>query len=873
MTVNTINYTVEANGVTPAVIKSGGVQGDHNVTKLVFSLPQSFVDVLFSSIPEGEKLYYRFDGYSGANVMRSTEAIELTKSGANGVELSYFLENWITKDGGNVVVNLVLVHINTDVETESELYCFPVSLALKARSGRAAYNEAYKGVTGAELAAKEAARRAGIYEQGAISAMDQSGEYARKSEGQAVAAKKSADSAAEKLEEFKNFQKLSTDQTYNPTSTNAQSGVAVAEAVETAKRPRLFVGTELNMTDEVGDNGETVIGTYLAKGNEQLVNARTGDMFFNIENNFYYEITDASPHLSGRHIIYEIIGDINAGGGGVVDQAYDPTSPNAQSGTAVAEAVGTKMDKGHYVSIDYADSIIQNSTASVTSNNIYNSAGDYLAIIPCMPGYKFRLDYSTAISVGTVDCFIKNAAGVNILTIYDDATYTSKEEVVVDFTVPTDGVSIVIHCRWNSPIPKLYMWEDIITSFNKQMVDIKDDLQSVKNDVESLTGSSIVIERNSKAISQINSASCYGYNAKGSFNVDKRFTALVTTDVHLASKQLKNAVEFINGVDAIDCGICLGDIQGSNYHDNDGTWYTDIVNTSTKPFYTVLGNHDLTFNSASGLTPCGTPSEAFARFIQPTLDVVGENITLPYYAITNNAYKTVLICLNNYDAPTTLNSSGTDFVVKRHTEALSQGQIDWLINALSNIPNDYHLIIARHSYPIANELIGNEWSQTVRNKVDTADGDKISAVLVGSDTAYNEDVVSDIVNAWKNKNNFSKTYTPKSTYSVCPTLNVIANFSTRTESNFVCYLVGHAHYDAVCKSSLYNDQLIIGLCATADGEWQNEASDLPRIKNTKSEDAITTVSVDTINRKIYLVRIGSDITFDLKKRDYTVIGY
>lgn len=231
MTVNTINYTVEANGVTPAVIKSGGVQGDHNVTKLVFSLPQSFVDVLFSSIPEGEKIYYRFDGYSGANVMRSTEAIELTKSGANGVELSYFLENWITKDGGNVVVNLVLVHINTDVETESELYCFPVSLSLKARSGRAAYNEAYKGVTSAELAAKEAAERAGIYEQGAISAMDQSSEYARKSEEQALAAKESADSAAEKLEEFKNFEKLSIDQTYNPESTNAQSGIAVAEAI------------------------------------------------------------------------------------------------------------------------------------------------------------------------------------------------------------------------------------------------------------------------------------------------------------------------------------------------------------------------------------------------------------------------------------------------------------------------------------------------------------------------------------------------------------------------------------------------------------------------------------------------------------------
>ena len=61
--------------------------------------------------------------------------------------------------------------------------------------------------------------------------------------------------------------------------------------------------------------------------------------------------------------------------------------------------------------------------------------------------------------------------------------------------------------------------------------------------------------------------------------------------------------------------------------------------------------------------------------------------------------------------------------------------------------------------------------------------------------------------------------------------------------------------------------------ATANDGWQNYCSDLPREKGTKAEDAITVISVDTINRRLKLVRVGSDFTVDMIERKSNVVEY
>ena len=44
-------------------------------------------------------------------------------------------------------------------------------------------------------------------------------------------------------------------------------------------------------------------------------------------------------------------------------------------------------------------------------------------------------------------------------------------------------------------------------------------------------------------------------------------------------------------------------------------------------------------------------------------------------------------------------------------------------------------------------------------------------------------------------------------------------------------------------------------------------------KGTRAEDALTVVGVDTYNRRLKLVRIGSNITMDMTERKYHVVEY
>ena len=360
-----------------------------------------------------------------------------------------------------------------------------------------------------------------------------------------------------------------------------------------------------------------------------------------------------------------------------------------------------------------------------------------------------------------------------------------------------------------------------------------------------------VLARNQTALQNLYAASKYDPRQ------DKRFTALITTDVHSDSARLRNAIEVLNGVEAIDCGFCLGDMQGGNYSESDGTRYTNIVNTSEKPFYTVLGNHDQ-MNYPCDMTG-GTPTEAFNKFIQPTLSVLGQNITEPYYKVLYDTYKIAFICLNNFDAPTEQNADGT-FIVRRDTECISAEQLAWFIEALNTIPADYHLIVARHSFPSGNQRIDHEWTQ--------------AWVLAGSVLVYSDNnIIPDIIDAWIKGASLSKTYAPMSGFELCPTHNVNVDFSSRGAGNFVCYLVGHSHRDLICTPTAYENQIIIGFCATTIDDGQDNTSDLPRVSGTRTQDAITAITVDTAARKIRLVRFGSDITFDLVKRDVTTINY
>ncbi|MBR2405971.1 MAG: metallophosphoesterase [Clostridia bacterium] len=369
---------------------------------------------------------------------------------------------------------------------------------------------------------------------------------------------------------------------------------------------------------------------------------------------------------------------------------------------------------------------------------------------------------------------------------------------------------------------------------------------------------SAIVERNRDVEHIVNAAAGVGVYGHGE-KKPKRFAMLISTDIHRCAKQMQSAVDYLNAMDALDCGICLGDIQGANYTENDASWYYLAVNSSKKPFFTTIGNHDNGNNTKKEL--CGTKAEVLEKFIRTTRGKIGlPNIDKTYYSVNFDEYKITLIVMDNYMAPEDRDENG-NFVIHRGAECLNQEQVDWLVDTLAAVPQDYQVVVARHGYPDKGVKLEGNWTQE-RGGLDK------EMVLYGE-----SELVPDVINAWTKGEKLVKEYAPIEAFSYLPTLTVNADFTARGEGVFVTYIIGHVHRDIIAKSAVYPDQNIITFAASANDDWQNYGCDLPRERDTKAEDCLTVMAVDSGKRRIHLVRVGSNITTDLVERTHFTLTY
>lgn len=369
---------------------------------------------------------------------------------------------------------------------------------------------------------------------------------------------------------------------------------------------------------------------------------------------------------------------------------------------------------------------------------------------------------------------------------------------------------------------------------------------------------SAIIERNKDVEHIVNAAAYLGVYGHGQ-KKPKRFGMLIVADIHRCAKQMQSAVDYLNEMDALDCGICLGDIQGDCYSENDGSWYYLAVNSSKKPFYTVIGNHD--GGNRKVRDKSATKAEVLEKFIRTTRGKIGiPDIQKTYYAVNLDEYKITLIVMDNYMLPDDLDENG-DFKYSRGLECLDQAQVDWLIETLAAVPEGYQVIVARHAFPDKAVKIQCNWTQ-------------VRGALSTEKPVYGKsELVPDIINAWTHGEALTKSYAPEEEFAEFPTLTVNADFTARGEGVFITYLTGHVHSDAIAKSVAYPEQNLLAFVASANDDWQNYGCDLPRERGTKAEDCLTVFTVDTDKRKIHLVRIGSNVTTDLVERTHYTLDY
>ena len=327
------------------------------------------------------------------------------------------------------------------------------------------------------------------------------------------------------------------------------------------------------------------------------------------------------------------------------------------------------------------------------------------------------------------------------------------------------------------------------------------------------------------------------------------FSAIVCTDIHGDIGRTSAWMHYLNNSDIVNVGICLGDITNSYYTDTDGTWYTNIVKDAVKNVYTVIGNHDNWRASTIG--------DSFTKWIQPTLTQIGiSDLTTPYYAINRTDYPVSIIVLDNYDHP-----SDSATVSHGAIDTMSQRQIDWLVTALSGVPSNNTLLIARHAVTAENTPVSCAFSQPNRT-------------VSGNGSVYGtQPIIETIVNAWMTGTSVSESFAPIDAYNDYPTLTVNADFSSRGTGKFAGYVVGHTHTDIISKITAFPNQNIYCFTTSSADMAQQQSADLPREPADKTIDAITVMAIDTTNRMVKLVRIGSNITTDMTDRKMIAISY
>ena len=333
------------------------------------------------------------------------------------------------------------------------------------------------------------------------------------------------------------------------------------------------------------------------------------------------------------------------------------------------------------------------------------------------------------------------------------------------------------------------------------------------------------------------------------------FTLLTLTDIHGDAVRMLNAVRYLNETKEIDAGACLGDISANAYN-TDCDFYKNAVLNSKKDFFTVIGNHDA--GNGTAVASNGTQQQIFDKFIAPVVSKTGTETTVSYYYKDYGAKNLRVIVLNSSDVPDTLADEDTFAVSHGTLGAFSQTQVDWFISALENTPAGYHVLILMH-------YVNAPMTADENIEFQSSSGGGAS----GTENNAYSGLIQDIISAWVSGTALTQSYT--SSVANMPVIEVDADFSSRGTGVFVGVLSGHRHRDIIGKFDDYPTQnaCVFSLANMPRGT----EDDLPRIEGTKSEDLLTVVSVDTTNRKLYLVRVGANLSINFDERENTCISY
>ncbi len=320
------------------------------------------------------------------------------------------------------------------------------------------------------------------------------------------------------------------------------------------------------------------------------------------------------------------------------------------------------------------------------------------------------------------------------------------------------------------------------------------------------------------------------------------------SDIHGDMKRFENALEYFEyfGVDfAIHTGdLVMWDMQ------NEYDFFARADERSAIPLYNCIGNHE-TFQGKYKPT-----NEELHEALLSKLKNIKSPNNRGYYYVDFPKHNIRIIAVNNYDY------DAEDAEALRESYTISQEQCDWLIGVLKEAAKiGYGVIIFSHESDIPIPPASNDFGFCQRFEPHPWGIPK-----------KHEHIIADIVDAFRHGKEIKK----EVTWACGLKTTVCDKFETKGE--FICYLNGHRHGDYVGYLPDFPDQLSIGMtCSGCFPEGYHnigeETSDLARIPDTVTEDAVNFYTLDREKKTISIVRIGAAVNDEFKTRRALQLKY
>lgn len=349
-------------------------------------------------------------------------------------------------------------------------------------------------------------------------------------------------------------------------------------------------------------------------------------------------------------------------------------------------------------------------------------------------------------------------------------------------------------------------------------------------------------------------------------NNSKDFCFLEITDSHNDKVAEKNSVLIANGFQYVDSLIHCGDFCADSARNYNAAEYAGMV-ACQKPFYFVIGNHDV--GNRKTVADTIDNQTAFTRYIQPLINAGyiagGEYVpNEPYYYHDFDDYNIRLIVVNEYDDPLDLDpNDSSQYIINRGYSVIQQDQAEWFCNTLDSTPDGYSVIVAMHQTFSSHAITDTAAKFNQSNLT----GD------YGLQRLFNTDFWADAVNAFVNRTSYTceMVCTGDAAYLNGESgyyYTFTHDFSDAIGS-FMCFLGGHIHRDCIWKHDVYTYQKQISpVCANTINYAQAINSDIRRtVSDSPSKDSLTAIGFDTDNKIARLVKIGVNVTENMTYRD------